>query len=90
MTKTNISLVFNGYIMGDIPKFDQFSNSLVPAVSNTCLVTRQKFADMIGLPVGVVNAWADRGYLPLYPLGRYSLVNLSLLHKQCLDKEFSL
>ncbi|MBK1889961.1 hypothetical protein Undi14_07915 [Undibacterium sp. 14-3-2] len=62
---------------------------MAPPMSAT-LMSREKFADMIGIPVGVVIAWADRGYLPLYRIGKYSLINVALLHKQCLAREFSL
>lgn len=74
--------------MGDIPKFDQFTNVALP-ISAT-LMSREKFADMIGIPVGVVVGWCDRGYLPVVPIGKYSLINVALLHKQCLAREFSL
>lgn len=74
--------------MGDIPKFDQLSSISHPL--SVTLMSREKFADMIGLPIGVVVAWCDRGYLPVVPIGKYSLINVALLHKQCLEKEFSL
>jgi hypothetical protein len=35
------------------------------------LMSREKFADMIGIPVGVVIGWCDRGYLPVVPIGKY-------------------
>lgn len=72
--------------MGDIPKFDQFT-SMAPPMSAT-LMSREKFADMIGIPVGVVIGWCDRGYLPVVPIGKYSLINVALLHQQCLNRAF--
>lgn len=74
--------------MGDIPKFDQLSN--IPHPLSVALMSREKFADTIGIPVGVVTAWCDRGYLPVVPIGKYSLINVALLHQQCLEKKFSL
>ncbi|MBT2868487.1 hypothetical protein JQK19_14685 [Chromobacterium violaceum] len=53
------------------------------------LVTRERFADLVGLPVGVVIGFVNKGYLPVVSVGRYSLINLELLRKRCLEKEFS-
>ncbi|MBI5330721.1 MAG: hypothetical protein HZB71_08920 [Betaproteobacteria bacterium] len=54
------------------------------------VMEREKFASLVGVTVGVVNAWIDKGYLPTFPIGRYSLVNIALLNKLALDKEFRL
>lgn len=57
------------------------------------LVSREMFAEMlfgskefVGVVVGMVN----KGYLPTVSIGKYSFINLAILHKQCLEKEFSL
>lgn len=52
------------------------------------LLTREKFAHEIGLPVGVVVGWANKGLIPLVRVGRYSLVNVELLRKRCVDRDF--
>lgn len=52
------------------------------------LVTRERFAELVGLPVGVIIGFANRGYIPTVSIGKYSLVNLELLRKRCLEKEF--
>lgn len=69
--------------MGDIPAIFQ-SGVSAP------LVTRARLAEMLGQPIteGVVTGWANRGLIPCVTIGKYSLVNLELLRKQCLDKEF--
>lgn len=72
--------------MGDFPKFDQLSN--VPLPVSATLMSREKFADSIGIPLGVVTGWCDRGYLPVVPIGKYSLINVALLHQQCLNRAF--
>ena len=62
------------------------SNSLsnfVPA-----LVTRERFAEMTGLPIGVIVGFCNKGYLPTLAVGKYSLINLELLRKTCLEREF--
>lgn len=54
------------------------------------LMSRDAFARAIGIPIGVVIAWCDRGYIPTISVGKYSLINVELVRKQCLHKEFSL
>lgn len=52
-------------------------------------MTREQFASHIGLPVGVVEGWVDKGYLPTCRVGKYSLINVALLTRRALDLEFS-
>lgn len=42
-------------------------------------VTAEKFAELTGLPVGVVDAQLDRRILPVVKLGKRRLVNLEAL-----------
>lgn len=51
---------------------------------------RDRFAELVGVSVDVVNGWINRGYLPTYEVGKYRLINLALLNKLALDKEFRL
>lgn len=69
---------------------DQSSPPVVAALPTYAspLVTRERFAELVGLPVGVVVGFANRGYIPTVSIGKYSLVNLELLRKRCLDREF--
>ena len=53
------------------------------------VMSREAFASAIGIPVGVVTGWADRGYIPCISFGKYSLINLELLRKQCASREFA-
>jgi len=53
------------------------------------LVTRERFAELVGLPVGVIVGFVNKGYLPVMSVGKYSLVNVELLRKRCLEKEFT-
>lgn len=62
-------------------------------MSSSPLVSRERFAEMlfgsrdsVGIVIGMIN----KGYLPTVSIGKYSFVNLALLQKQCLEKEFSL
>ena len=52
------------------------------------VVTRERFAALVGVDLGVVTGWCNKGYLPCVSLGKYSLVNVALLQKRALEKEF--
>jgi hypothetical protein len=52
-------------------------------------LTVERFADLVGLPVGVCEAHADRRLIPIFRLGKRRLVNIELLRKQMLDQEFT-
>ena len=68
--------------------------SVSPAIlAGSPLVSRERFAEMlfgsresVGIVIGIIN----KGYLPTVSIGKYSFINLAILHKQCLEKEFSL
>lgn len=53
------------------------------------LVTRELFAQMVGLPLGVVTGWCNKGLVPCVSIGKYSLINIALLGHRCIAKEFS-
>lgn len=56
------------------------------------LITRERFAELVfGSTelVGVVIGWCNKGLVPTVSIGKYSLINLELLRKRCLDKEFT-
>lgn len=53
------------------------------------LVTRERFAELVGLPLGVIESQCDRGYWPTFRVGKYSLINLALLQSQLLGREFN-
>ena len=54
------------------------------------IVSRERFADLLGLPPGVIVGWINKGMLPTVTIGKYSLVNVELLRKSCLEREFTL
>lgn len=60
----------------------------VTVTNYTPLVSRERFAEMIGCPLGVVQGWINKGYIPTVPVGKYSLINLELMRKNCLENEF--
>lgn len=50
------------------------------------VISRSRFAEMIGIDEGVVQGWISKGYIPTYTVGKYTLINLALLNKLALDK----
>lgn len=52
--------------------------SYLPSGAAVCspLMTREAFANAIGLPVGVLVAQADRGYWPQMKVGRRVFINV--------------
>lgn len=65
----------------------------VPSISQLTgvpVMSRELFAQHVGVSLDVVNGWVARGYLPTFEMGRYRLVNISLLTKMASEKEFSL
>lgn len=57
---------------------------------NVPVMSRKRFAELAGIEIGVLNSWIARGYMPVMEFGRYRLVNLALLNKMALEKEFTL
>lgn len=57
---------------------------------NVPVMSRERFAELAGIEVGVLNGWITKGYMPVMEFGRYRLVNLALLTKMALGKEFTL
>lgn len=49
------------------------------------VVTKERFAELSGLEVGMVRGMMDRGYLPTVKIGRHRLVNLAELRDRCID-----
>ena len=54
------------------------------------MMSREAFAAAIGLPIGVVVGFCNKGYLPTVSVGKYSLINVALLQQRCLEQGFSL
>lgn len=75
--------------MGDISAVDNLVTPSLGHYTPPLLVTRERFADMCGLPVGVVVGWCNKGLVPCLTIGKYSLINLELLRKRCLEREFA-
>ncbi len=50
------------------------------------ILSRKKFADLIGVDEGVVLGWVNKGYLSTVRLGKYSLINVEALRQSCAEK----
>lgn len=51
------------------------------------LMTVERFAELVGLPVGVCQAQADRRLWPVIKIGKRRFINVELLRKQVLEAE---
>ena len=67
-------------------KPDQSRSEQVASTLNLPVISRLRFAEMIGVSEGVVQGWIAKGYIPTYTVGKYTLVNLALLNRMALDK----
>lgn len=56
---------------------------------NLPILSRSRFAELIGVDEGVVLGWVNKGYLSTVRLGKYSLINLEALRQSCSDKVLS-
>lgn len=56
------------------------------------LMTRQAFAQVVGLPVGVLVAQAERGYWPQITIGRRVFINVEAIRLLAAERaaEFTL
>lgn len=54
--------------------------------SSALLMSREKFAESVGVPFDVVRGWCQKDYLPTYRIGKYTLINLALLEKELLGE----
>ncbi|MEK7992376.1 MAG: hypothetical protein AAB403_01090 [Planctomycetota bacterium] len=52
------------------------------------LMTVEKFALLVGLPIGVCEAQADRRLWPIVVVGKRRFINVELVRKQALEAEF--
>lgn len=50
------------------------------------LISRERFAELSGVPDGVLKGWINKGYIPTYSVGKYCLINLALLNQMALQK----
>lgn len=61
---------------------------LSPSLALVCpVVSKERFAEISGLEIGVIRGMLDRGYLPSVKIGRHRLVNVAALQARCIGME---
>lgn len=50
------------------------------------LVSREKWAEMLGVPVGVVIAQAERGYWPQVTIGKRVFINVEAVRLKAAER----
>ena len=53
------------------------------AASLLPILTAEKFAEAVGLPIGVVEAQLDRRLLPCLRIGKRRFINIEALRQKC-------
>ncbi|UZR30203.1 hypothetical protein [Methylococcus mesophilus] len=68
---------------------DQSSQAVLPFpfVYPVPYMTRELYAQYVGLPIGVVDAWVERGHVPSEKIGKYLLVNIAAQWRDAVQKD---
>lgn len=48
------------------------------------VMAQRKFAELVGVTMGVLEGWINRGYIPTIKIGKHTLINLVGLTQECL------
>lgn len=48
------------------------------------LITREQFSKVTGLAIGVIEKQCERGYWPTVKVGKYSMINMAVIHEEAL------
>lgn len=75
-----------GWMKGAANQAENNQESTYSLDASSPVVTREKFAEITGLPIGVVRGQMDRGILPTLKIGKRRLVNLAKLTQDCIGK----
>ena len=51
--------------------------------------TKQRFAELSGQDIGIVEAQVDRGYIPSRKIGKHRMVNLARMWVDALNSELN-
>jgi len=75
--------------MGALDRIENLPLPLLGQALTLPVLSRARFAELIGVDEGVVLGWVNKGYLSTVKLGKYSLINLEALRQSCADKVLS-
>ncbi len=51
------------------------------------VMSKERFAKLVGVEVGVIRGMLDRGYLPAIKIGRHRFVNVAALASRCVVED---
>lgn len=68
----------------------QFIPELAAQAHFLPVLSVERFSELIAIEEGVVRGWMSRGYIPTYRIGKYTLINVALLHHMAMQKAPSL
>lgn len=71
--------------MGNLSKF---ANQSGMAPVFLPLMTVEAYAELAGIPFGVLTAQVDRGMWPTVKIGKRRLLNIAALWQQCAEREY--
>lgn len=49
-------------------------------------MSKARFAECVGVDIGVVDAWVDRRYIPSRVVGKHRLINVAQMWKQAFEE----
>lgn len=50
------------------------------------VMNKERFSDLTGVPIGVIEGWVNRGYIPTIVIGKHRLINLVQLTQDCIEQ----
>jgi len=68
-------------------RLGQVTPSVPPLQIPIAYITRQRYAELSGVPIGIVDAWVDRGHLPSKVIGKHRLINVALMWAQAFQAD---
>lgn len=55
--------------------------------ASTPLMSKARFAELVGFKPAVINGWATKGHIPTVMVGRHQLINVAAIQRDCLERE---
>jgi hypothetical protein len=61
--------------------------ALPPLQSLVPYMSKKRFAEIVGVELGVVDGWVDKGYIPSTKIGKHQLVNVARLWQKAMAED---